>query len=257
MLRQRPFAIIYFGGLSALTVLILAGVLGDLLPQSVAGTLARNSEAYVMVLVLSAWIALIRSRWTKWLTWSVTLVLTLVLVAISLLLLQVENSSLRTLNESTFALAILVAYVRLSRPLPVWAWALPAVAVALPMVFAGTTFATNGAESFGFLVLIPCTLDLVDRSILEPAQPERLGRVCGWVAFLILVPAVISLVRPDSPVGVMEEVLRYLSRPTEAFVSAVLLLLYFSLGRPEWVSWKDWKRHSPQRHDPDFAKDST
>ena len=109
--------------------------------------------------------------------------------------------------------------------------ALRVSAVAVPVVFATTTFSINGAEAFGFLVLIPVTLDLIDRSILETEQPQRLGRALGWVAAMIVVPLMIALVRPGSPVGMVEEVLRYLSRPTEAFVSVVLLLTYFSLGR--------------------------
>ena len=82
-----------------------------------------------------------------------------------------------------------------------------------------------------FLVLLPLALDVFDRSILEPDQPQRPGLLAGWLVFIVAAPAFFSVVRPDQPYEGIEHALRYMSRPTEAFLAVLLLHLFFLLYR--------------------------
>ena len=80
----------------------------------------------------------------------------------------------RTLNETFLALALLLPYLQLRRPLP---RALPSgIAVVLLVVvvaFESTAAVTDLAETFGILILAPVAFDLVDRGILDPQPAAR------------------------------------------------------------------------------------
>ncbi len=234
MRSGRPLAIAYYGGLGLLLALILTKSLSDLLPGSIAGHVSRNSEGLLLALALSAWIQYVRPRIAaaprEWMVTggSAAVCLTLAL----LLLLDDVPTSLRTLNEAFFALAVLLPYVQLRRPLPRAAWLVPAIAVVAPIVGADSGIAVTLAETFAFLLLVPLALDLGDRAILEPERRRRPLAVLGWVVVVVLVPVVLHLIRPNEPQNLGEELARYLSRTTEAYVAVVLLHAYFSFLLP-------------------------
>ena len=51
------------------------------------------------------------------------------------------------------------------------------------------------------------------------------------MVFLVAAPTFFSIVRPDRPYEGIEHVLRYMSRPTEAFLAVLLLHVFFLLDR--------------------------
>lgn len=225
----RPVATASLVGLTVLVVLIVTGQLDEIIPGGVASHVARNSEGMVALLLLTGWVLYVRSQ-PGLVSHVVTGAVAAALVLIGVLLLVADvTSTLRTLNETCFAMAVLIAYVALPRPLPGWAWMLPVGAAVAAVATAGTDVGTDLAETYVFLVLVPLALDVFDRSILEPDQPQRPGLLAGWLVFVVAAPTLFSLVRPDKPYEGVEPVLRYLSRPTEAFLAVLLLHLIFFL----------------------------
>lgn len=231
--KGRILSAVYYGGLVLLLVLIVTGSLADLVPV-IGGHVSRNSEGLLIALLISAWIEFVRpaialsSR-----EWMLTAAAAAGCLACALLLLvDGVPTSLRTLNEAFFALVVLLPYVQLTRPLPRPAWVVPVVAVVVPVLGADSGVAVTLAETFAFLLLIPLALDVGDRSILEPERARNLPLVAGWLLLVIAVPVVLHLVRPDNPENLLEELARYLSRTTEAYVAVVCLHVYFSFLRP-------------------------
>ena len=60
--RRKIFAILYYGGLALVLALILLQLLDDLVGKRFATHISHNSEAYLVALVLSAWIQYARPR---------------------------------------------------------------------------------------------------------------------------------------------------------------------------------------------------
>jgi len=233
MREARVVSAVYYGGLLLLVALILSLSLDALLPEQIARPVSRNSEGLVMALLLSAWIQFARPTLHGPHGWPVVAAASAGCLAVAaLLLVDGIPTQFRTLNEAFFALAVLVPYVQIARPLPVAAWALPAVALIAPVVGADSDLAVTLAETFAFLLLVPLALDLADRSILEPNRPRRPVTVAAWLVVVVAVPVVLHLVRPDDPQNLVEEVVRYLTRTTEAYAAVVVLHLSFSFLRP-------------------------
>ncbi len=232
----RWAAVVYFGVLAVVSVLIVLEQLDSVLPADVAAHVSRNNEGIVALLLLSLWIVVLR-RWPD-VSWGVAFAAAggLGLAAVLVLVLDTK-STVRTLNETLFAVAVLVLYCRLPRPLPAWGWALPAASLIAIVTTSHTDWGVDLAETYFFVLLVPIALDWADRSILEPAQPQRLDRLVAWTVFIVAAPAAFAALRPDQPYeNLLEEVLRYLSRPTEAFVAVLMLHLFFSYGPRIWGS---------------------
>lgn len=232
--------------------LILIGLLGliliqglvDAAPGIVPKQVARNSEGLLFALILSAWIQFVRGREVRGLAPVRVAVgggVLCLLVAI-LLLAPGTPSSLKTLNEAFFALAVLIPYVSLRRPLEAWWWALPVLAIAFPVIGANSTQAVALAETFAFLLVVPIALDFADPAILDPSRRRNLVLVGCWLVVVVVVPLVMHVVRPANPQGVVEEVARYLSRTTEAYVAVIVIHLYLSLVGP----WATGRERAPQ-----------
>lgn len=233
MRQLRIVSAAYYGGLALVVALILALSLDVVLPESLARHLSRNNEGLVLLLLLSAWMEFVRPRLREAQRAQIVAAASAACLLIAaLLLLDGVPTQFRTLNETFFALAVLVPYVQLARPLPRWAWGLPVVALIVPVVGAQSDIAVALAETLAFLLLVPLAVDFGDRSILEPDRERRPLVVAAWLVVVIVVPVVLHLLRPDDPEGPIEEVVRYLSRTTEAYVAVVLLHLYFSFLRP-------------------------
>jgi hypothetical protein len=211
--------------------LVVTGQLGSLLPGGLGGHVARNSEGLLIALVLLPWLDLVRPAIVgSRRQWPVTVAAALVCVAVgSVLLLDGVPQPLRTLNESFFALAALIPYLTVRRPLPAWGWAFPAVAAVLLAVASEGGSVLTLAETFAFCLLVPLTVDFADRPIVESGAPRRPLRLALWVALLLALPVVLHVLFDSEPEGLVAEVLRYLSRTTEAFIASLLLVGYFLL----------------------------
>lgn len=235
--RNRPRAalsdVAYYGGLLALLTLILIKAIAHVLPGGIAAHVSRNSEGLLVVLVISAGIQFLRPRVTPSVRWRVAAVAAAGWAVIGCVLRFAPlPSQVQTLNEAAFALVLLLPYVLLPRPLQSWAWLLPIGAVVIPAVAGSTSIVTDLAETFGALVLIPLCVDLVDGGILDgSAVPLR--RVLLWMAFLVVVVLVLQASFDPNPTGLIDQVLRYVSRVIEMFLAAVLLHGFFSVLRPE------------------------
>lgn len=216
--------------LAAAWVAIATKAHAHILPPNLARQVGHNAEGLVLVLLIGPWLALIADRRRP--SWAVTWGLSGVMLVVGLVLsFGVDVKTLATVDESCFGAAVLIPYIRLARPLPRLAWSVPALAFAIPALFSSTSIGELLAEVYGFCLLIPLYLDLVDRHVLEPDQPRRPVRLLVWVAALVVVPVVVSAARVEDPSGFVQSVVRYLSRPTEAMVASLLLTAWFSWGR--------------------------
>ena len=225
---------LFYGGLSVLLVAVVTGALSMFAP-TIATRVAYNSEAYLFALVLGAWIqfGLPRLPAGRRLTWALAHGALWAAIAVWLVASDLP-SRFRTLNEPALALALLIPYVALRRPVSRW------LLLAVPVFVAVTVWAVMGypdswiidqAETVGFVVLTMLTFDVFDRPPLNPGATYRRGARWGWYGFMVLEPIVVSLLGTairsgEDPLGVA---LLYLGRIHESFVGVLLVALILHL----------------------------
>lgn len=215
------------------SIMIASGGFAELLPARRAAQIGHNAEGFMLVVLLSPWLAYVRSRQPGRPPVALVGGLSVASLLIGLYLGFVTDIGVfATLDESFYGAALLVPYVWLPRPLPRFAWTLPILAFLVPALFSQTTVGWQLAETYGFFLLVPIYLDFIDRRVLEPRKPLRPRLLMAWVAVLLVVPVIVSAVRVEHPEGFVESVIRYLSRPTEAMVACLLFTAYFSILRP-------------------------
>ncbi len=230
---SRKTALAYYGALCVLMTLILFSLLGHLLPHPIARHISNDSEGYVLALILPLWIQVARPRLAgSRAQWPVT-----GLAALSCLLTGVVLynssivSSVRTLNETFFALTLLIPFVQLRRPLPRRLPALISVAVVLLTVVAQHTglhhLSTQLAEGVVMLTLAPLALDVGDRGILEPTRPTAAPLRRAWWVALALLPLVAIALKHVMTSPSLHAVIEYITRAQEAPVGLLLIHLYF------------------------------
>lgn len=226
--------LVFYGALLLLTGLIQAGVLGALGPAGLMKHISADSESYVFAIVLCAWI-----EWGAWRLRGSRLAITaaalcLVFAGITVFTLTADlPSSVRTLNESFFALAVLIPYVALRRPLGVWpavGSVLLAVGIAVSAALSPHSIVVSLAEGMTILVLAPWVFDVLDRELLTRIRSGVAGRYVVY-ATLVLVPvAVVGLgVARRTDGGFVNGVLHYLGRSQESFVGMLLVAVYLAV----------------------------
>ena len=222
-----------YGLFGLLLGLILVRLLKDLVPGKAGVTISRNSEGFLILLAVCAWIDGARPRLLgRRAEWPVTLGAGVLLVVGGFLLRQAPwPSQVVTLNEALIGIGILVVYLQLPRPVSRWAYAVPALAVLAPLLWWGSAFTTDMAEAFGALVLVPLVVDLVDRGLLR-GERARPARNVLWAVALLAFIWVIHLVTPKPPETTVQEITYYVQRATETFVAAAVILLYYATRRP-------------------------
>lgn len=230
--RQWLLGIIYLL-LAVVLIGCMFGFIKHSLPASVASRITHNSEGYVIALIVIPWIQFVRGRLAgQRREWPVTVAVGLVSVLIGILLILSHlPSAIRTLNEGFIAAGLLLPYVQLRRPLhrllPV---TVMVVAVLVAAVFNQSTEVTDLAEVWGAMVLLPLTFDFFDRGILDPAAPNRPGLRYTWLAVLVVLPIVCSVLLSHHELdGGVYAVVRYVSRCWEDFVAAALTTLCLSV----------------------------
>jgi hypothetical protein len=233
MRGSRILPVVFYGGLLLVLASIVFQWLPRIAPDGIASRIGHNSEGYLAAVVVAAWIQYVRPRLTGHRReWPVTALVAAVSLGIGLALIASDlPSRWRTLNETFLALAVLLPYLQVRRPLP---RALPGgIAAGLLVVviaFESTAAVTDLAETFGLLILAPLAFDLVDREILDP-RARTAGRVrLLWLAALVVVPVVLSVLEYKVGVdGVLGVAVRYGVRVTEAFVCLLLVEVYLAL----------------------------
>lgn len=233
---RRVVQWMFYGGLGLLLTLIITGVLAQLMSAGLASRVAYNSEAYLFAIVLASWIqfGLPRIAIGSRMSWSLAHGVVWAFVGIGLMLSS-WPSRVVTLNETAFALAVLIPYVGLPRPLPRW------VLSAIPVLSGLTVWAVgwgpqswviDQAETFGFVILAMLTLDLFDRRLLQPAAHVNRWLRWAWYGFLLLEPVVVSGLgtglRDGSGAGALT--LQYLGRIHESFIGVLLVSLVLHLA---------------------------
>lgn len=241
--RPAVLAIAYYGVLLVAMTTILTDTLGLVLPADLARRIGFNSEGYVLALVLGAYLQFGLPRLRGSVRWTIALLAAGISLAIALGLFTTDlPSRFKTLNEAFFALAVVLPYVTLTRPLHRWP-VLASAAMLAAIVFGvvtspGESVVVLLAETFAVLVLTPLAFDIVDRGILDAAARTSAGLRYCWYAGLILIPVVVVLLGNDARTGGgFGEVLEYVGRTHEAVLGLLLVQLYFAValrrtGRP-------------------------
>lgn len=231
---RRAIQILFYGGFCILLLLIVTTIIRTLIP-GFATRISYNSEAYFFAVFLGAWIqfALPQLPHHRRLPWALVVGAIFALFGMGLLLSDLP-SRIRTLNESSLALAILIPYVSLSRPLPRWTLLATPILIVLTMwavAWAPQSWVIDQAETFGFLVLAMLTLDFFDRVLLEPEAQVNVSLRASWYVFTIIEPVVVSALGTDIRTGggTTALVLEYLGRIHESFVGLLLVALILHL----------------------------
>ncbi|MFL6115149.1 MAG: hypothetical protein ACJ786_27945, partial [Catenulispora sp.] len=126
--RRRIFAVLYYGGLTLVLALILLQLLDEVLGKKLATHIGHNSEAYLVALVLAAWIQYARPRLAgRRAEWPAAVLVGVVMLVIGIALINTHlPSRIRTLNEAFIALGVLIPYVQAPRPISrILAYGLP------------------------------------------------------------------------------------------------------------------------------------
>jgi len=234
--RRRVLSWLFYGGLLLLMAAILTTLLGRLLPAELARRIGFNSEGYTLAVVLAGWIQFVRPKLTRATRWQVTLVAAAACLALALALYtSALPSQFKTLNETFFALSLILPYVTLPRPLRRWP---PMASVGLLVaVLVGVASSPAQspvvllAETVAALILVPLAFDVVDRGILEPTARTVSGLRYCWYAVLVVVPLLVVLLGTEARSGGgFADVLEYLGRVHEAVIGILLVQLYFAVG---------------------------
>lgn len=230
--RGRIAGVVFYLGLAVL----LAGILLEavaVLPGPLAVRLAHNSEGFLAALAVAGWIQFARPRLSS--TGRERLVTGLAAVAclaagLALLATHLPGR-FRTLNETFLALALLLPYLQLRRPLPrPLAAGLSAGLFVVVVLFESTAAVTDLAETVGLLILAPIGFDLVDRGILDRRAPTSARARTLWYVALAALPVVFSVLQYRVGLtGVPGVAVRYAVRVTEAFVCMLLVDVYFAV----------------------------
>jgi hypothetical protein len=233
--RSRLAGGIFYAALGLLMMAILFQFWDDLVRGTIGTKIAENSESYTAALLLAVWVQFVRPRLAdSSRMWAATLIAAIACLAVGVVLYQSDDypSRFRTLNEAFLAIALVIPYVQLTRPLPSrLAWGLSGAGMVVMLVFGGTTLGTNLAETLGILVLVPIGLDVVDRGILDPRALDRTTLRYVWYAVLLVGPYVLHGVHDLSGSdGWFGSAMRYSVRMHESFVFMLLFELYFAVG---------------------------
>ena len=239
---QKTLRIGFYALLTVLIVGVLFLVFNQVLPESVARRIGRNSEGYVLLLLAAGWIEFVRPKLAGTSReWAVTFGASAFCVAMGLFLLATDfPSRFRTLNETFLGAAVLLPYLQLRRPLPTRAVVGGVLALlAAIVVFNRTAVVTDLAETLVFLLLAPIGFDLIDKGILDPEAETSPPLRYTWYAALVVAPIVFSILEYQIGFsGLLGEATRYAVRPAEAFIFMLVIELYLavvmgSTGRAE------------------------
>lgn len=239
MAKRARFIImvVYYTTLAVLIALILSKLLVDMVPPGVASRVGHNSEGLLLVLGVSLWLDFARTRLKRRPSeWVITLSVAATCVGLGFYLKDGPNPpQLITLNETAFALALLIPYMQLRRPVAAWAFILPVLSVLVPAVGGSNGVTTDLAEVFGACVVIPICIDIVDPGIIT-GSPVPWLRVGLWGAFLVASIVFLQVATDQSPDNPFEDTVRYLSRVIEMLVAGLILHCYQSLCRSSSTS---------------------
>jgi hypothetical protein len=229
--HRRIASAVFYGAVLLVLVSVLTGTVTLVLPQPFAAHVSRNSEGYVIVLLLAAWIEFVQPRLPRA---RAGVLLTLAAAATSfaigvLLVTGPLPTVVATLNEGFFAVAFLLCWVQAPRPLPWPVWLVPVVAALVPVLLISFDPVVRAAEIIAALVLFPIGLDVVDPGILRPGCRRRLPVVGPWMVALVVLAVGLHVLVRDHPPTDVENVVGFLSRVNEVVIAMFVFHLYFTV----------------------------
>lgn len=235
--RTVTVSILYYGALCLLLGLIMTKQLGDLMPSSLATRIGHDSEGFFMALVLAAWIQFGRWRLRGARLWWTSSAVSFLLLAGGVVLTTSGNipTSVTTLDEACYALAVLIPFVGVRRPCGAWPLlmsAILAVAVGVGVALFPGSLIVVLAETIATLILAPWVFDFFDRGILnsQAITTVRL-RLLGYILLIAIPVIVVSLGasrRADG--GFINGVLNYIGRSQESFVAILFVSAFLAVG---------------------------
>jgi hypothetical protein len=228
--------IAFYSAMAIITIVLAAKWEYHLLPQSIATHVSHNSEVFNIALLVVAAVETRRRLGAMPGARAVLVSLAMagLLLGVGFLLIDGPVSpTVKMLNEASFAGAALWLYVFLPRPLR-HAWLASVVLLVVVVVGYHTSLITLQAECMVALILAPISFDVVDRGLLDPAAPASLRLRIAWLAFLLLVPVVLMVVKREDLHGVAAEIVKYPSRGTEGFWGMALVHGFY-LAR-DWLA---------------------
>lgn len=238
-MRLRAF--LFLGSLGILLLVLVTGLQYLVLPSGLAGRIGHNSEALAFALVTAGVIHAYRHRLERAESVKRLLVPTAFALAVTGLLLQRTGwaSSVVTLNESLLGVAFVSLYLCLPRARLLAGCVALATLTAI-IVFFDTNFVLDQAESLVPLVIAPLSLDLFDRTVLQPRLQDRPWLRTLWMVALVAIAlgAMVAAqwARQDLH-GPLRMGIDYAQRAAEAYWGWLLIHFYFSV----WLGkhWRD------------------
>lgn len=232
---DRVLPLAFYGGLTALLVLVVTGSLAGVLPRELVKDLAEDSEALLLALGLCGWIEFARPRLLGtrhgWLGTALAAAGCLLLGS-CLFIRAAFPESVATLSEPMLALAVLLPYLQLRRPAPALLVAgLPGAVLLLILLAFHSAIVTRGSEMLAMLVLVPLGLDVIDRRILQPSADTSAALLWSWCLLLIGAPVLLSVVLRGAFPGVLGRAVGYAVGLQEAWLGLLLVHLYLALRR--------------------------
>jgi hypothetical protein len=228
--RLAALSAVYYSGLIVLLGMAVTGTLESVFPAELAEDIGEEGEALVLAVALPAWIQfarplLIRTRYG----WPATLLAAVVFLATGVCMhfsAAGMPAEVSTLSEPVLALAALVPYSQLHRPLrKLTVAALPTAAILVVLLAPDVGLVVRAPELFAMLILVPVGLDVVDRRILEPGAVSTRALRWSWYALLLLAPLCLALLFREAFAGTPR---RTVVQVQEAWFGVLLLQLYLA-----------------------------
>jgi hypothetical protein len=231
MNRTSSRAAIFYVGMALLLLVLVTKFQANFLPSGLSSQIGHNSESVLFAIIVCAEIQLLRGRRRTPALLVAMVVIALALIGLGLLLEDADlASSIVTLNESLIGSGFVLLYLCLPRSRAT-AIAVTVLVALYVIIFFNTGFVLDQAESLVPIALAGPALDIFDRTILQPSEPDQpMLRVFWMAALLVLViclmPAA-SWARDDLHGG-LRYTIDYLQRAAEAYWGWLLVHLYFS-----------------------------
>jgi hypothetical protein len=231
MSRIQTRATIYYAVMAVILLILVTMFQQNFLPEGLSHQIGHNSEAFLFAILVPAEIQLLRGRARTPGLLGIMGGIGLVLIGFGLLLKSAGLApTLVTLNEPVIASGFVMLYLCLPRSRAI-AIAVTVLTVLYVITFFNTGFVLDQAESLVPLALVGPALDIFDRTILQPSEPDEPAlRVAWMVALLVVVIALIpaaSWAREDLHGG-PRYTIDCMQRAAEGYWGWLLVHLYFS-----------------------------
>jgi protein-S-isoprenylcysteine O-methyltransferase Ste14 len=230
MKRIRPLA--FHGACLALLALMVTKLTSEIFAPDVAVRLGHNSEAVLIVLLVTVTIQYVRpAAQLAARPWLVMGGMALACFAAAAALAAAKgdiDSATATLTEAFTASGLIALYLLLPRPVRSAPYLALAILV-LIVVLNHTPFVTLQSEGLVSAMLAPIALDVADPRIVDPTADDRPMARLTWLGALLAAPIAFAFLKSLHLPGALGEAAHYGGHATEAFIAILGIHLYFWL----------------------------